>query len=157
MVNASINRLVECFEIAQKEQFTGCLLAHSQAGQQWKIYFFMGRLIWGAGGNHRFRRWFRLIAKHFPSLDSSKLPEPAVPAIHLWEYVVLSKLLRANKVESTAVSNFVDDALVEILFEILQEALDFKCSEEGLSRIKKLGGLVTLKSPLEVLKIAQAQ
>lgn len=154
MVNVSVDRLVESCEKAQEEKFTGCVLAYSYENVQWKIYFFMGRLIWGAGGNHRFRRWFRLIAKHFPNIDSNALPEPDVTAIYLWEYVVLSKLLRDKKVESTAVSKFIDEALIEILFEILQEAIDFKHSEEDSFYIKKLTGVMTMKNPLKALDVA---
>ncbi|NEQ96759.1 MAG: response regulator [Cyanothece sp. SIO2G6] len=156
VVNVSIDQLVECFELVQKEQFTGCLLAYSQAGQQWTVYFFMGRLVWGTGGSHRFRRWFRLNANYFPNLDYQELLEPGGKKNHLWEYAVLSKLLRASKVDDTTVSRFIGDALAETLFEILQEAVDFKRSDQGASHIKKMGGTMMVRSPLQALKRAKS-
>lgn len=155
MVNVAVEQLVECFEVAQKEQFTGCFLAHSQQGQKWSLFFFMGRLLWGAGGSHRFRRWFRLLAKHLPQIDSNKLPEPDMTTTHLWEYAVLSQILQQKKTYGAAVGRFIDEALVEILFEILQEAADFKHSDQGISQIKKLGGLMKVRSPMQALEMAQ--
>lgn len=157
MEHNSINRLVEQFRVNQSNQFTGKLLIYSKAGQQWAIYFLMGRLIWASGGNHRFRRLFRLLAIHAPHLQLKTLPVPSASASRLWEYSILTSLIRQNQISSGPASQLIHDAMIEVLVEILQEATGFEQSAHTVHRIKKLGNPVAVIRPDLCLQEAQQQ
>lgn len=153
----SINRLVEQFRVNQSNQFTGKLLVYSKTGQQWAIYFLMGRLIWASGGNHRFRRLFRLITIHAPHVQLSKFSVPNAAASRLWEYSMLAGLIRQHQISSGPASQLIHDAVIEVLVEILQEATGFEQSAHTVHRIKKLGNPVAVMRPDLCLQEAQSQ
>ncbi|MEM9215569.1 MAG: response regulator [Cyanobacteria bacterium P01_F01_bin.150] len=144
MENILVRQLTECFQQCHREQFTGKICAYTRTGQQWPVYFLMGRLVWASGGSHRFRRWFRLLNKHLSYVDISKLPRPELSTTHLWEYSVLSSLLRQHRVLNTSVYSFIDEAIGEVFFEILQEATGLRKSTKSLPRIKNLGSPITM-------------
>ncbi|MGK7889670.1 MAG: response regulator [Leptolyngbyaceae cyanobacterium] len=141
------NRLARWFEVNQKTQFTGKVLACSHAGQQWAIYFLFGRLIWASGGSHRFRRWFRLLATHIPELQQEPLPLPSASSSRLWEYSVLRLLIQQRKSLIEPVSQLIAQAIAEVTFEILQEATDVQRSDQSSQQIKKLGDPIAVFRP----------
>ena len=157
MEHTSINRLSEQFKTNQANQFTGKLLVYSKTGQQWAIYFLMGRLIWASGGSHRFRRLFRLLAVHASHLDLNQLPVPDTSASRLWEYSVLSGLIRQNRIASGPATRMLQAAILEVLVEIFQEANGFEQSAHTVHRIKKLGNPVAVMRPDNCFQSAQQQ
>lgn len=148
MVEQSLGyQLAEWFEVNQKTQFTGKILACSRTGQQWALYFLFGRLIWASGGSHRFRRWFRLLAIHIPELEQEQLPLPDASSSRLWEYSVLRLLLQQRKSLVEPVSHLILQSILEVIFEILQEATDIQQSDQGSRQIKKLGDPIAVFRP----------
>ena len=157
MEHTSINRLSEQLKTNQAHQFTGKLLVYSKTGQQWAIYFLMGRLIWASGGSHRFRRLFRLLSVHASHLDLNQLPVPDTTASRLWEYSILSRLIRQNRIASGPATRLIQDAILEVLGEIFQEATGFEQSAHTVHRIKKLGNPVAVMRPDQCFQTAQQQ
>ena len=157
MEQTLVNRLTGQFEANQKQQFTGRLLAYSRTGQCWAIYFLLGRIIWASGGSHRFRRWFRSLSVHASHIDLERLPSPEVSASKLWEYNMLSTLLRQHRVFVEPINHLIREAVLEILFEILQEATDFKQSVQSAHRIKNLGDPIAVMRPDQYFYTAHNQ
>lgn len=150
-----IHQLLKCFEINQKSQFTGKVLAYSHTGQQWAIYFLFGRLIWACGGNHRFRRWFRLLSIHASHLNAAQLPIPDGAISRLWEYSLLCLLVRQQRLSMDQATALVRQAVAEVLFEVLQEAEGIQQSDHCARRIKKLGEPIIVLRPGQCLNLAQ--
>lgn len=157
MEHKSISQLSEQFRINQAEQFTGKIIVYSSTGQQWAIYFLLGRLIWASGGQHRFRRLFRLISVYAPHLNVQQVLPPAVNVSRLWEYSVLYDLIRQNRIASAPAKRLMDAVILEVLVEILQEATGFKQSNHTMHRLKKLGNPVAVMRPDQCIQTAQNQ
>lgn len=157
MEHTSINRLSEQFKTNQANQFTGKLLVYSKTGQQWAIYFLMGRLIWASGGSHRFRRLFRLLSVYAAHLNLNQLPVPDASASRLWEYSVLTSLIRQNRIASGPATRMIQTAILEVLVEIFQEATGFEQSAHTVHRIKKLGNPVAVMRPDHYFQNAHQQ
>lgn len=157
MEHTSINQLSEQFNSNQANQFTGKLLVYSKTGQQWAIYFLMGRLIWASGGSHRFRRLFRLLSVHASHLNLNQLPIPNANASRLWEYSMLSGLIRQHRIASSPATDLIQTAILEVLVEILQEATGYEQSAHTIHRIKKLGNPVVVMRPDQCFQTAQKQ
>lgn len=155
MEHTSINQLSEQFKANQANQFTGKLLVYSKTGQQWAIYFLLGRLIWASGGNHRFRRLFRLLSVHAAHLNLNQLPVPDTAASRLWEYSVLCGFIRQNRISSGPATQLIQAAILEVLGEVLQEATGFEQSAHTVHRIKKLGNPVVVLRPDQCFATAQ--
>ncbi|NEQ98466.1 MAG: response regulator [Cyanothece sp. SIO2G6] len=150
-------KLAEWFEVNQKTQFTGKILACSHTEQQWAIYFLFGRVIWASGGSHRFRRWFRLLTAHIPELAPQQLPLPDTSSSRLWEYSVLRLLLKQRKALIEPVSHLIAQSITEVTFEILQEATDIQQSDYGARRIKRLGDPIAVFRPDQCFQKAYEQ
>lgn len=102
-----------------RQQATGKLVVTSDT-QQWQLYFFLGRLLYVTGGEHRVRRWFRAVQHICPSwdVDFSHLP-PAEP----WEYYLLAQGIYHQQITLAQARAIVQLSVKEVLFSILAHPL----------------------------------
>ncbi len=115
------------FKGLKQAQFSGDLTIISRDGLQWHFYLYLGRLIYGSGGEHSVRRWRRNLTAYLPQIagDISYLehelqsltPESVK---FCWEYELLRRWLRENKAQREAVMSMVMAILREIFFDLNQ-------------------------------------
>ncbi len=107
--------LIEQFLEVSRQQATGKWVIAS-ATQQWQLYFFLGRLLYATGGEHRVRRWYRAMEHFCPQLHldplTLSLPEP-------WEYHFLTQALNQEQITITAARAVVQFCTQEVLFSVL--------------------------------------
>jgi two-component system, chemotaxis family, response regulator PixG len=101
-------------QIIQAE-INGHLTLYSSAGQTWTLYFQVGRLVWAAGGSHRFRRWYRILREIGVSPSSVQLRESTVSP--QWEHLALTVLFKRQQVNREGVSKAIEMTLTEVLFD----------------------------------------
>ena len=116
----TVIQLTNQFHSVAHSQFSGRLDFMTVNKKQWSLYFRLGRLIWTAGGEHRFRRWHRLMKQFCPTIhpNSIQLKEKELPCY--WEYLVLSVLLKRQHIRREAVISLIQTAAFEVLFDLLQ-------------------------------------
>jgi two-component system, chemotaxis family, response regulator PixG len=54
--SATNNSLAQKLSDFKSKLFTGKLSIQGQAGQQWYLYFYLGRVLYASGGTHGVRR-----------------------------------------------------------------------------------------------------
>jgi chemotaxis family two-component system response regulator PixG len=115
----SVNQLAAQFQIAAKSHFSGKLDFSTCDERQWSLYFRLGRLIWTASSEHRFRRWYRLLKQFCPTIppQSIKLREKEIP--FYWEYLVLSVLFKRQHVSREQAIALIQAVATEVLFDLL--------------------------------------
>jgi two-component system, chemotaxis family, response regulator PixG len=88
----------------------------------WRLFFRVGRLFWATGGDHRFRRWHRLLRLYCPeaALNGVQLREQEISM--QWEHLALNVLLKRQKVSREVATALIETNLVEVLFDMLQSA-----------------------------------
>ena len=99
-------------------EINGRLNLVTQTGQDWDLYFQLGRIVWASGGEHRFRRWHRVLRQLGISPASIQMREKELPA--QWEHLVLSVLLKRNRLKREDVQRAIETNITEVLFDVLQ-------------------------------------
>jgi two-component system, chemotaxis family, response regulator PixG len=104
-----------------KSKTNGMLILQS-GSTTWRLFFRVGRLFWATGGDHRFRRWHRLLRLYCPeaALNGVQLREQDISM--QWEHLALNVLLKRQKVSREVATALIETNLVEVLFDILQSA-----------------------------------
>jgi two-component system, chemotaxis family, response regulator PixG len=102
-----------------KSKTNGMLILQS-GSTIWRLFFRVGRLFWATGGDHRFRRWHRLLRLYCPeaALNGVQLREQDISM--QWEHLALNVLLKRQKVSREVATALIETNLVEVLFDVLQ-------------------------------------
>ncbi|MEB3358848.1 MAG: response regulator [Synechococcales bacterium] len=118
----SASQLATQFQIAAKSHFSGKLDFLASDGKQWSLYFRLGRLIWTASSEHRFRRWHRLLKQFCPTIQPQaiRLQEQEFP--FYWEYLVLSVLFKRQHINREQAIALIQAVAFEVLFDLLYES-----------------------------------
>lgn len=106
----------------KKKQFTGQLLLSSDGDEQWTFYIFLGRLLYGTGGQHSVRRLYRHLSKVSDQLTPDTLKrlqaEIKNDFTSCWEYEFLLYLVKQSYLAPTQASKVIHGILSEIFFDI---------------------------------------
>ncbi|NCO76255.1 MAG: response regulator [Cyanobacteria bacterium] len=115
------------FNTLKKHQFTGEVKLVYPGRTEWRFYLYMGRLIYGTGGEHSVRRWRRNLVAYLPSIatDSLYLEQQIQSISHdnikfCWEYELLRNWLLNGKADRESVIKMVNNILGEIFFDLNQ-------------------------------------
>jgi two-component system, chemotaxis family, response regulator PixG len=115
------------FNTLKKHQFSGEVKLVYQGRAEWRFYLYMGRLIYGTGGEHSVRRWRRNLAAFIPSIatDAPYLEEQiqSISSHNIkfcWEYELLRRWLLNNKTDRESVIGMLNNILTEIFFDLNQ-------------------------------------
>lgn len=114
----SVSTLIKTVKVIIQTQTNGYIHLKTIAGEQWWLDFRVGRLLWAGGGQHRFRRWQRLLKTHCPDLPPSEVRLREPDLFDHWEYVALSVLLRRQQLHREIAIAIIQSTLSEILFDI---------------------------------------
>lgn len=115
------------FNTLKQNQFSGEIIITNQDGIEWKLYLYLGRIIYGAGGEHSVRRWRRNIATYLPEIATniSYLEQELHfisqhPINFCWEYELLDRWLKAGKTNREQATKMIINILIEIFFDLNQ-------------------------------------
>ncbi len=111
------------FKNCTQLQYSGQLKIKSSKGNQWILYYRLGRIVWATGGNHPFRRWRREIAQNCPQIDLDKMRFRAEDiSIDYWDYRLLEIFYKRQKIQREQIQVIVEKTIAELFFDIAQEA-----------------------------------
>lgn len=116
----SAHQLAGVIQQMIQTEVNGRITADTDDGQQWSLYFASGRLIWASGGEHRWRRWYRLqrqLKLHSNALGQAK--DPQNPRL---EHDILTRLFHQQQITRKSMQYAIDSAVNEVLFDIFLAA-----------------------------------
>jgi two-component system, chemotaxis family, response regulator PixG len=133
-----------------QSQVNGQIEILTNTDQQWNIDFRVGRLVWATGGDHRFRRWQRLLRQFCPGIppNSVQLREKEI-FLH-WEYLALNVLLKRQQISRETAAALVATNLTEIFFDLLQASATVRQVSHTTDRQARLDEPVAIVSPQDV-------
>lgn len=115
------------FNTLKKHQFTGELILSYPGNLEWKFYIYLGRIVYGTGGEHSVRRWRRNLGAYLPEIASDQsflereLQWIADQEIKIcWEYDLLKRWLSLEKTSRNQVWEMINAILIEIFFDLNQ-------------------------------------
>jgi two-component system, chemotaxis family, response regulator PixG len=133
VVNNSLSQKLSDFKSAL---FTGKISIKSQAGQQWYIYFYLGRLLYASGGHHGVRRWLRNLSVHCFAEDDYQpdafgrltdiSPLNEYEMLTSWEYFLLTDWIKNQKISRDKAISLIQSIITEVIFDI-NHAINFTC------------------------------
>lgn len=119
-LGTSPNQLAGTIQQIIQAEINGRLNLSTGEGQQWSLYFQVGRIVWASGGEHRFRRWHRVLRQLNISPASIQIRERILPA--QWEHLVLTVMLKRQRIQKKDATTAIEINITEVLFDILQAA-----------------------------------
>jgi two-component system, chemotaxis family, response regulator PixG len=134
--SATNNSLAQKLSDFKSKLFTGKLSIQGQAGQQWYLYFYLGRVLYASGGTHGVRRWLRSLSIHCFANDAYQpdafgrltdiSPLNEYEMLTSWEYFLLANWVENQTISREKVICLIQAIITEVIFDINQ-ALNFTC------------------------------
>ncbi|MEB3357055.1 MAG: response regulator [Synechococcales bacterium] len=152
MIYSIALQLQQYFAIIRKQQFSGALRTLSPSGETWELYYLMGRLIWASGGRHRLRRWQRLLAPLVKDFNPDWVTIRQHHLSQVWEYRVLLALMKRRTIQQEQAIQVIQQAISEVLFDILQNATQVEMDNSVADLIKGLGKVMVVLNAEEQLE-----
>lgn len=116
------------FGSLQEAQISGQLTFNDPIkGDQWHIYLYLGKIVYGTGGTHPIRRWQRNLILNLPQIpfQLSNLQEELTErkadlSDNIWEYEQISHWVEQQVITPQQGHNAIAFAVGEILFDLTQ-------------------------------------
>ena len=130
MVSLSLftaSKPIQFLESLKRLRFSGQLVLTEPKGQQWKIYLYLGSILYATGGAHPVRRWQRNLAAYCPRMttDSSGMQRDlaginAAAANTCWQYQLLCLWVAQQKITREQAATMICSVVTEVLFDVAQ-------------------------------------
>lgn len=146
----STTTLIKTVKAIIQSQTNGYIHLKTVTGEHWWLDFQVGQFLWAGGGQHRFRRWQRLLKLHCPELQPSevRLREPEL--FEHWEYVALSVLLQRQHIDREVAISIIQTTLLEVLFDICQGVSNISQIEHSTDQQSRLTQPIAILSSTSI-------
>ncbi|MEM6445822.1 MAG: response regulator [Cyanobacteria bacterium J06642_2] len=115
------------FMALKQIRFSGQLEIEEEGGIRPPLtfYFYLGRLLYAAGGIHPVRRLYRSLVQNVPGFTPQQMPIEALRSIDLnsptgWDYQLLCGLLKHSAIDRNQLAKIVQRTVAEVLFDVRQ-------------------------------------
>ncbi|MBE9029979.1 response regulator [filamentous cyanobacterium LEGE 11480] len=122
-MNPEMTKLTHDLMALSQQRATGELVVRykNEAVPAWKLYFYMGRLVYATGGSHSVRRWYRAMKQHCPELLNSGWLNDSAATEQPWEVDLLNQMVAQNLI-TTAQAKLITQSIVqEVMFALIEE------------------------------------
>ena len=115
------SQLIKNLASFKEEKFTGVVTITSPRERQWKVYFYLGMLLWTEGGCHTFRFWQRHLKLLCPQSKMEYFDHNNLYSQSFCDYYLIDLLLKKKLTKRESIINLIEKRIREIFFDILQE------------------------------------
>jgi two-component system, chemotaxis family, response regulator PixG len=155
MERLTVNQLVHQFQVNHRSHYTGRVDLQLTQGECWSLYFQLGRLVWATGGVHRFRRWYRSLSQFCPEISPSGIRLRETENSRIWEYLVLTVLIKRQRIRLEQAVMLIQHSVNEVLFDILQGIDEVSHLTYVSENSENIGEPLTLINAEQILLRAQ--
>ena len=151
-LHPSLIGMIDALEESAKLQKDGYLEISTLSGNQFQLFFRLGRLVWVSDLAGRFRRWDRLLRQFCAELAPQLRRLQAKQPDDLWEYKVLLKLSQKRCLERETFELLIRSNIVEVLFDLIycsNEISDIQFFDQKKSILSSPICLFTVASTLD--------
>jgi two-component system, chemotaxis family, response regulator PixG len=120
METSVITKITQDLLMLQQQRATGELVIthNNQTSPQWRLYFYLGRLIYATGGTHPVRRWYRAIRKHCSDSTVDWFTK-AKATSDLWEMELLEQSVNQGYINASQARAIVQSIAQEVVFALV--------------------------------------
>ncbi|MDX1977173.1 MAG: response regulator [Pseudanabaenaceae cyanobacterium bins.68] len=91
----------------------------------WKLYFYLGRLVYATGGSHRVRRWYRALKQHAPNLALPEVMQSmnggALTIREPWEMQLVGHALSKTKLTLEQAKAIIQASTQEVFYALIEQ------------------------------------
>jgi len=109
-------------QLAHRRATGELILDTGQGGTPWKLYFYSGRLIYGTGGKHPVRRWYRAFKRHSQTPEQDWLSQLSVPGDY-WEVDYINQAIQQQQITLPQAKRIVSSVIGEVMFALMEQPL----------------------------------
>jgi two-component system, chemotaxis family, response regulator PixG len=146
--------LLQPIRQAAQAQFDGNLCLRWGDAAPWGLTFRHGRLVWAWAGNHRRRRWRRLLAHgQLRPLGPAVVQSPELgfnTTEPVWEYETLKHWVNSGQINRETALAIARETLLEVVFDLVQMLYASGTAPQLESQAFKLEQPLKFFSPSEI-------
>lgn len=118
---AVATKITQTLLLLRQQRSTGELvITHGkQTTLQWRLYFFLGRLVYATGGPHTVRRWYRAYKYACPTYFNASYLARAQSDEELWEVDLLNQALNSGVMSTAEYKTIIRQILLEVVFTLI--------------------------------------
>jgi two-component system, chemotaxis family, response regulator PixG len=107
-----------------QQRATGELVVRfkNESVPQWKLYFYMGRLVYATGGSHSVRRWYRAVKQHCPEFLASGWLNTARATEQPWEVNLINQMVGQNLITTAQAKAITQSIVQEVIFALIDQS-----------------------------------
>lgn len=118
---------LQIFPVLKRLSFSGQITWSAPAGHQWTLFFDRGQLVYGKGGVHPMRQWYRQAQARLPApelsyqaLQKSSVTHSSSSWLQDWDYQQLQHWLSQGQLSRKALQDISTNIVADILFDVVQ-------------------------------------
>jgi two-component system, chemotaxis family, response regulator PixG len=122
-MNSEMTKLTHDLMALSQQRATGELVVRykNDVAPAWRLYFYMGRLVYATGGEHAVRRWYRAMKQHCPDVLNNGWLNQAQATEQPWEVDILNQMVAQNLL-TTAQAKLITQSIVqEVMFALIEQ------------------------------------
>jgi chemotaxis family two-component system response regulator PixG len=123
----AMSKITQELLVLNQQRATGELLVRYAPQSQnktlpdWKLLFYLGRLVYASGGAHPVRRWHRALKHYCPGVvNNGWLNSATATEVH-WEVDLINQLVNNNLITPNQAKSVVESIIQEVLFAIVEQ------------------------------------
>jgi two-component system, chemotaxis family, response regulator PixG len=109
--------------VLHQQRATGelAITCSQQPTPQWRLYFYLGRLVYATGGSHAARRWYRAIKYRCPEFYKSGWLLKAQSDHELWEVDLINQAVNQGQITTAQAKAIIQSIVQEVMFAIVEQ------------------------------------
>jgi two-component system, chemotaxis family, response regulator PixG len=119
---------LQIFPVLKRLDFSGQLIWSTPAGHQWTLFFNRGQVVYGKGGVHPMRQWYRQAQAQLPDSEFSyqtlqtsfARATPSSSWLPDWDYHLLHSWVSQGQLSKSALQAISTNIVADILFDVVQ-------------------------------------
>lgn len=92
-----------------------------QTSLRWKLYFFLGRIVYATGGMHPVRRWYRAFKHSCSECFNSGWLLTVHSEADLWEVDLLNQAIQQKRISATQYKAVIQSVVQEVVFTAIAQ------------------------------------
>ncbi|MBE9159450.1 response regulator [Nodosilinea sp. LEGE 06152] len=127
IVNYLRIKKLQIFPVLKRLNFSGKLTWSAPEGHQWILFFNRGQVVYGHGGVHPTRQWYRQAQARLPEFDlsyqtlqKSLVASSTASWLDGWDYHLLHNWLSQGRLSPQALQEISTNIVADILFDVVQ-------------------------------------
>lgn len=119
--SAGITKIAHTLLLFNQQLATGELvITHGKHSLlQWKVYFYLGRIVYATGGAHPVRRWYRAFKHNCAECFHTNWLIQAQSEAELWEIDLLNQALSQGQISPAEYKAVIQSVVQEVMFVVV--------------------------------------